>query len=44
MRKLLQKVDRIRATGMATLKLEPDSPHYKLNGKKIKVSSLGVPD
>lgn len=45
MKKLFQKVDRIRATGAATLKLEdPTSPYYHLNGKRFKVVSMGIPD
>lgn len=45
MKKLFQKIDRIRATGTATLKLEdPGSPYYHLNGKRFKVESMGTPD
>lgn len=44
MKKLLSRVDRIRATGTATLNLDRASPYYQLNGIKYKVHSMGVPD
>ncbi|RZJ92818.1 MAG: hypothetical protein EOO20_00450 [Chryseobacterium sp.] len=45
MKKLFQKVDRIRASGTAMLQLEdPKSPYYQHNGKRFKVESMGVPD
>ena len=45
MKKLFQKVDRIRASGTAMLQLEdPMSPYYHLNGKRCKVESMGIPD
>lgn len=44
MKKLLNRVDRIRASGSATLNLEPGSPYYKRNGCKFKVHSMETPD
>jgi hypothetical protein len=44
MKRILQKIDRIRATGTATLNLSPESPYYHLSGKKFKVDSMGTPD
>lgn len=45
MKRLFQKVDRIRASGTAMLQLEdPKSPYYHLNGKRYKVDNMGVPD
>jgi len=45
MKKLFQKVDQIRATNAAALKIEdPNSPYYHLNGKRFKVESMGIPD
>lgn len=44
MKRLLQKVDRIRASGYATLNLETSSPYFHLSGKKYKVESMGTPD
>lgn len=44
MKRILQKIDRIRATGTATLNLCRESPYYHLNGKKFKVDSMGTPD
>ena len=44
MKRLLQKVDRIRASGTATLNLDLTSPYYHLSGKKYKVESMGTPD
>lgn len=44
MRKLFQRIDRIRASGAATLNLEPGSPYYHLNGKRFPVQSMGKPE
>lgn len=44
MKRLLRKVDRIRASGTATLDLEPASPFYRFSGKTFKVESTGIPD
>lgn len=43
MNKLLQKVDRLRASGQATLELPPDHPHCHLSGKRFPVESIGTP-
>lgn len=44
MKHMLQKVDRIRATGTAVLQVADDSPHAIHNGKTFKVHSMGTPD
>lgn len=44
MKKIFQRIDRIRASGHATLNLEPGSPHYHLNGKRFPVHDMGTPD
>lgn len=44
MYKILQKVDRIRASGRITLSLDRDSKFYKYSGKTFKVISMGTPD
>ena len=44
MRKIYQRIDRIRGSGMATLNLEPSSPYYHLNGKRFSVNSIEIPD
>lgn len=44
MKKLFQRIDRIRASGAATLNLEPGSPYYHLNGKRFPVLSMGKPE
>lgn len=44
MRKIYQRLDRIRGSGMATLNLEPSSPYYHLNTKRFPVKSIGKPD
>ncbi|GGC28326.1 hypothetical protein GCM10011386_20460 [Parapedobacter defluvii] len=41
MKKLFQRIDRIRASGYAILKLDPSSPHYYLNGRRFPVHSIG---
>lgn len=43
MKKLFQRIDRIRASGLATLNLEQSSPYYHLNGLRFKVCSIGKP-
>ena len=43
MKRLLQKVDRVRASGTATLNLDTVSPYYYLSGKRFKVESMGTP-
>jgi hypothetical protein len=43
MKKILDKVDRIRARGMATLALEKDSPFYRYNGNTFKLHSIQNP-
>lgn len=44
MYKILQKVDRIRASGKVTLSFKPSSKFYKYSGKTFKVLSMGTPD
>lgn len=44
MRKIYQRIDRIRGSGMAILNLEPSSPYYHLNGKRFPVNSIEKPD
>ncbi|MBE9599911.1 hypothetical protein [Pedobacter sp. MC2016-24] len=44
MKKLFNKVDRIRATGMAVLKLQPESPYFKYADKNVTVIDMGIPD
>lgn len=44
MKKLFQRIDRIRASGAATLNLDPGSPYYYLNGKRFPVQSMGKPE
>jgi hypothetical protein len=44
MKRLFQRIDRIRASGAATLNLEPSSPHYHLNGRRFPVHSFDPPD
>jgi len=44
MRKLLAKIDRIRASGWVTLELKEDHPLYHLNSKRFKVESMATPD
>lgn len=43
MKKIFQRIDRIRGSGMATLNLETSSPYYHLNGKRFPVDSVGQP-
>ena len=44
MKKIYQKIDRIRGSGMATLNLNPSSEYYHLNGKRFPVESVAKPD
>jgi len=44
MKKLFQRIDRIRASGYATLNLGADSPYYQLNGKRFPVQNMGKPE
>ncbi|MFD2285986.1 hypothetical protein GJU39_01465 [Pedobacter petrophilus] len=44
MRKLLAKIDHIRASGWVTLDLKEDHPLYELNGKRCQVESMAKPD
>lgn len=44
MKKIFQRIDRIRGSGFATLNLAPSSPHYHLNGRRFPVHSIGNPD
>ena len=44
MRKIYQKIDRIRSTGTATLNLKSNSINIKFNGKTFQVDSIGTPD
>lgn len=43
MKHILAKVDRIRASGTATLQVPDNSPYAIYNGKIFKVHSMGVP-
>lgn len=43
MKKIFQRIDRIRGSGMATLNLKPSSPYAHLNGKRFPVNSIGKP-
>ncbi|WP_316738481.1 hypothetical protein [Pedobacter aquatilis] len=44
MRKLFQKIDRIRESGYVSLKVDEENPHAHLNDQRFKVSSMGIPD
>ena len=44
MRKLLAKIDHIRATGWVTLDLKENHPLHNLNGKRFQVESMATPD
>lgn len=44
MKKLFQRIDRIRASGFATLNLTPSSPYYHLDGQRFKVCRMGKPE
>ncbi len=43
MKAILAKVERIRARGVATLKLEKESPFFIYNGNTFKVDSIVNP-
>jgi hypothetical protein len=43
MKHILEKVDRIRASGTAMVQVPEDSPHAAHNGKIYKVQSMGTP-
>lgn len=44
MKKLLAKIERIRASGWAYLDLNEAHPLYYLDGKRYKIQSIGTPD
>ena len=44
MRKLLAKIDHIRASGWVTLDLKQGHPLHNLNGKRYPLESMGTPD
>ena len=44
MKKIFQRIDRIRGSGKATLNLDISSPYYHLNGNRFPVESIGKPD
>lgn len=43
MKKIFQRIDRIRASGSAVLDLQPGAPYYHLTGKRFLVQSIGTP-
>lgn len=43
MKKILDKIERIRNRGMATLKLEKSSPFFRYNGNTFPVESIDEP-
>lgn len=43
MKKILDKIDRIRSRGRATLKVERNSPFFRYNGNTFAVDSIGTP-
>lgn len=43
MKRILAKIDRIRASGTALIQVPEDSPHTVHNGKIFKVQSMGTP-
>ena len=43
MKKILNKIDRLRSTKTATLDLKVGHPLYHLEGKKFPVESTGTP-
>lgn len=43
MKRIFQRIDRIRASGTATLELQESSAFYPLSGRKFKVHSMGEP-
>jgi len=44
MKKLFNKIDRIRASGRAMLQLESNSPYYQYADKTVEVIDMGIPD
>ena len=44
MKKIFQRIDCIRASGMATLNLDSSSPYYHLNGNRYAVINIGKPE
>lgn len=44
MKKLLAKIERIRARGWVVLDLDNDHPLYHLDGKRFQIESMGIPD
>jgi len=43
LKKLYQRIDRLRGSGLAMLNVQSTSPYAHLNGNKFKISSIGVP-
>jgi len=44
MKKLLAKIERVRARGWAILDLDKSHPLYYLDGKRFQIESMGTPD
>ncbi|MGM9478060.1 hypothetical protein ACS5PU_16655 [Pedobacter sp. GSP4] len=44
MRKLFQKIDRLRLGGYAVLSVAKNSPYAACNGQRFKIHSMGTPD
>ena len=44
MKKLLAKIERIRARRWVILNLKRDHPLYPLDGKRFQIESMGIPD
>ena len=43
MKKIFQRIDRMRACGSAVLDLQPGTDYYYLTGKRFIVQSIGTP-
>ncbi|TCC94981.1 hypothetical protein [Pedobacter hiemivivus] len=43
MKKIFDRIDRIRASGTAVLDVESGTPYYRENGKRFPVQSMGIP-
>lgn len=43
MKKIFQRIDRLRAFGSAVLDLQPGMAYYHLTGKRFLVQSIGTP-
>lgn len=43
MKKIFQRIDRIRASGTAILDVEPGTPYYHEKVKRFSVQSMGIP-